>query len=126
MYTTSDAYEPDANANVDLDGVIFPDMPWMIGNDPVTEGLRNSVQSAWPSRANRRGRLYAFGFDAYRLIPMLRNQQPGRISFVSGMTGRLSIDADGRIRRELDWAEMHDGQPRAYAPGGAIPTAGNN
>lgn len=126
MYTTSDAYEPDANANVDLDGVIFPDMPWMIANDPVTEDLRSSVQSAWPSRANRRGRLYAFGFDAYRLIPMLRNQQAGHISFVSGMTGRLSIDADGRIRRELDWAEMHDGKPRAYAPSSSVPTAGNN
>jgi len=126
MYTTSDAYEPDEAANVDLDGVIFPDMPWMIATDPVTEQLRSSVRSAWPNRANRRGRLYAFGFDAYRLIPALRNQQPGSIHFVSGMTGRLSIDADGRIRRELDWAQMHDGRPRAYAPSGTMPTAGNN
>lgn len=125
MYTTSDAYEPDESANVDLDGVIFPDMPWMISSDPVTEDLRSTVRNAWPSRANRRGRLYAFGFDAYRLIPALRNQQPGRISFVSGMTGRLSVDADGRIRRDLDWAEIHDGKPRAYGTGQAVPTAGN-
>lgn len=126
MYTTSDAYEPDESANVDLEGMIFPDMPWMIGSDPVSEELRGAVRSVWPARANRRGRLYAFGFDAYRLIPTLRNLQPGRISIVSGMTGRLSIDTQGRIRRELDWAQMHDGRPRALALNAQPPAASTN
>jgi hypothetical protein len=126
MYTTSDAYEPDETANVDLEGMIFPDMPWMIGSDPVSEELRSVVRSVWPARASRRGRLYAFGFDAYRLIPTLRNLQPGRISIVSGMTGRLSIDAEGRIRRELDWAQIHDGRPRALALSTTAPTASTN
>jgi outer membrane PBP1 activator LpoA protein len=125
-YSTSDAYEPDEVANVDLEGVMFPDMPWMIGNDPVSEQLRSAVRSAWPARANRRGRLYAFGFDAYRLIPSLRNPQANRAAVVSGMTGRLSIDANGRIRRDLDWAQMHDGRPRALALGGTATPTGTN
>jgi outer membrane PBP1 activator LpoA protein len=125
MYSTSDAYEPDEAANVDLEGMMFPDMPWMIGNDPISEQLRSAVRSVWPARANRRGRLYAFGFDAYRLIPTLRNPQSNRAAVVSGMTGRLSIDASGRIRRDLDWAQMHDGRPRALALSSAS-TIGTN
>jgi outer membrane PBP1 activator LpoA protein len=114
-YATSDAYEPDETANVDLDGIMFPDMPWMIANDPVSDELRGAVQHAWPARANRRGRLYAFGYDAYRLLPSLRAKQPGEKRRVPGMTGRLTIEADGRIYRDLDWAQIRDGKPRNLA-----------
>jgi len=115
MYTTSDTYEPDEAANIDLDGVMFPDMPWMISSDAVSEELRESVQRAWPARASRRGRLYAFGFDAYRLIPALRSGARGSSATIGGVTGRLNIDAQGRVRRELDWALIKDGQPRLLA-----------
>lgn len=114
-YATSDAFEPDETANVDLDGIIFPDMPWMIASDAVSEQLRGTVRGAWPARAGNRGRLYAFGYDAYRLIPSLRNRLQGQRGLVPGMTGRLSIDADGRIRRDLDWAQIRDGKPRSLA-----------
>jgi outer membrane PBP1 activator LpoA protein len=112
-YSTSDAFEPDETANVDLDGLMFADMPWMIASDPVSEQLRGAVAQAWPARASRRGRLYAFGFDAYRLIPSLRSRAPRQRGFVPGMTGRLIIESDGRIRRDLDWAQIRDGKPRA-------------
>ncbi len=114
-YSTSDAFEPDESANVDLDGIIFPDMPWMIASDPVSDELRGSVRRAWPARADRRGRLYAFGYDAYRLIPTLRNRLEGERRLVPGMTGRLTIEADGRIYRDLDWAQIRDGKPRSLA-----------
>jgi uncharacterized protein len=126
MYSTSDAYEPDEAANVDLEGMIFPDMPWMIGTDPVSEQLRSAVRNVWPTRANRRGRLYAFGFDAYRLIPTLRNPQSNRAAVVSGMTGRLLVDANGRIRRDLDWAQIHNGRPRELALSGSAPGPSTN
>src|SRR5205807_554284 len=32
-YATSDAFEPDVRANEELDGLMFPDMPWMLGGD---------------------------------------------------------------------------------------------
>jgi outer membrane PBP1 activator LpoA protein len=121
MYATSDAFEPDATANLDLDGMMFPDMPWMIAGDPISEELRAAVQEAWPARANRRGRLYAFGFDAYRLIPSLRNHLQGQAAAIAGMSGRLVIGIDGRIRRDLDWAEIRDGRPRMLATGAAPP-----
>ena len=56
--------------------MIFPDMPWMIGDrSGLRAATQRSSQRIWPARANRRGRLYAFGSDAYRLIPTLRNPQ---------------------------------------------------
>ncbi len=113
MYCTSDSFDPDPSANSDMDGVIFADMPWMISADPVTSQIRNDVRAAWPARATRRGRLYAFGFDAYRLIPALRSKSIDNVNGVSGMTGRLRLDEKNRIRRELDWAEIRNGVPKA-------------
>lgn len=112
MYCTSDSFEPDQDANQDMDGVIFPDMPWMISSDPVTSQIRDEVHAAWPARANRRGRLYAFGFDAFRLIPVIKAHAIDAVNGVPGMTGQLVLDTQNRVRRELDWAEIVDGIPQ--------------
>jgi uncharacterized protein len=111
-YSTADSFEPDAVANADVDGLIFPDMPWMISIDPVTSHLRDQVRAAWPARVLRRGRLYAFGFDAYRLVGALRGKALEHGEVISGMTGRLHLDTNGRIRRDLDWAQIKGGVPR--------------
>ena len=57
VYSTSDSFEPDPSANSDIEGMLFPDMPWMISNDPVTAQIRDSVRAAWPARTARRDRL---------------------------------------------------------------------
>ena len=113
VYATSDSFEPDPTANADIDGMFFPDMPWMISNDPVTTQIRDSVRSAWPARTSRgdRNRLYAFGFDAYRLVPALQSKNPGDAGEISGVTGKLHIDDHNRIRRELEWAQIKAGVP---------------
>ena len=72
VYATSDSFEPDPSANSDLDGMFFADMPWMVSSDPTVDQIRDSVRAAWPARTARLDRLYAFGFDAYRLVPALR------------------------------------------------------
>jgi hypothetical protein len=128
VYATSDSFEPDANANLELDGVMFPDMPWMFSADPVSTAMRDSVQSAWPARASRRGRLFAFGFDAYRLIPLLKDPAHARLDSIAGMTGRLTLDSNGRVRRDLDWVEIRSGQPHLMGPalGAAPPAATSN
>ena len=113
VYSTSDSFEPDPTANADIDGMFFPDMPWMISNDPVTTQIRDSVRSAWPARTSRgdRNRLYAFGFDAYRLVPALQSKNPSDAGEISGVTGKLHIDDHNRIRRELEWAQIKAGVP---------------
>ncbi|HME37746.1 MAG TPA: penicillin-binding protein activator [Steroidobacteraceae bacterium] len=111
VYSTSDSFEPNPSANSDLDGMLFPDMPWMIADDPVTAQIRDSVRAAWPAGTERRNRLYAFGFDAYRLVPALRSNSPLEASEISGVTGKLHFDDHNRIRRDLEWAQIKNGVP---------------
>jgi outer membrane PBP1 activator LpoA protein len=111
VYATSDSFEPNAGANADLDGMVFPDMPWMVSADPVTAQIRDGVRAAWPVKTARLDRLYAFGFDAYRLVPALESRTLSETREISGVSGKLILDDRNRIRRELDWAEIKDGVP---------------
>ena len=111
VYSTSDSFEPDPAANSDLDGMMFPDMPWMIADDPVTAQIRDGVRAAWPARTTRRDRLYAFGFDAYRLVPALRSRSLVGTGEIAGVTGKLHLDEHNRVHRDLDWAQIKDGVP---------------
>jgi outer membrane PBP1 activator LpoA protein len=111
VYSTSDSFEPDPGANGDLDGVSFPDMPWMVSADPVTARIRDAVRGAWPTRTARLDRLYAFGFDAYRLVPALRSNALSGSAEIAGVTGKLRLDDHNRIRRELDWTQIRNGIP---------------
>jgi len=112
-YATSDAFEPDPSANEDMEGLIFPDMPWMLGGD-LADSVRSAAREAWPSGGPRRNRLFAFGFDAYRVSQALRNASDGANANVNvdGLTGRLTLDPERRIHRELEWARLHNGQTR--------------
>jgi outer membrane PBP1 activator LpoA protein len=110
VYGNSDIYEPDSQGNEDLEGIIFPDMPWVVSPDAVSTQLRTTLAKHWPARSRGRGRLYAFGFDAYRLVPLLKAGKFGSANAVPGMTGLLSVDDKGRVRRELDWAKVSGGR----------------
>lgn len=110
IYATSDIFEPDTQANNDLEGVIFPDMPWVISPDAASTQLRSALTRHWPVRARGRGRLYAFGFDACRIVPLLKAGQFGSAHAIPGMTGLLSIDEKGHVKRELDWAKVSGGR----------------
>jgi len=108
-YATSDAFEPDPRANQDLDGLTFPEMPWMLGS-PLAEAVRSAASQAWPAGGPARGSLFAFGFDAYRIAEALRsNRAPSSLN-LSGLTGGLTLDADGRIQRQLIWAQLRNGE----------------
>jgi outer membrane PBP1 activator LpoA protein len=108
-YATSDAFEPDLHADDDLDGLMFPDMPWVLGGD-LAEAVRAATREAWPSGGPQRGRLFAFGFDAFRLAQAMRRAgAPGSVS-VEGLTGKLTFDSERRVRREVGWAQLHNGE----------------
>jgi outer membrane PBP1 activator LpoA protein len=111
-YSTSDAFEPDPSANEDMEGLMFPDMPWMLGSD-LADSVRAAAREAWPSGGPRRNRLFAFGFDSFRVAMALRAQgTAGGTINVEGITGRLSVDSERRIQRELSWAQLHNGATR--------------
>jgi uncharacterized protein len=111
VYSTSDSFEPNSNANADLDGLTFPDMPWLVSADPVTTQIRDGVRAAWAARPAPLDRLYAFGFDAYRLVPALKSNTLSQTQDIAGVTGKLYLDEHNRIRRELDWVQLRNGIP---------------
>jgi outer membrane PBP1 activator LpoA protein len=120
-YATSDAFEPDPHNNQDLEGLIFPDMPWMLGSD-LADAVRNALQTAYPNGGGpRRNRYFAFGFDAYRLAAALHS---GATNIqVDGLTGRLTLDPDRRVHRELGWAQIHNGEIKMLAGPGLTTAA---
>ena len=117
-YATSDAFEPDPHNNQDLEGLMFPDMPWMLGSE-LADAVRGALQTAYPSGGGpRRNRLFAFGFDAYRVAAAL---ETGATTIqVEGLTGRLSLDPDHRIHRDLAWAQIHNGELKMLPAAGAV------
>ncbi len=116
VYATSDVFDAAGTSNVDLDGVLFPDMPWVLDPYGPAAAARDAAERLWPRRPGQIGRLHAFGYDAFRLIGELRRLQAGGTSPLPGLTGRLSVDSAGRVRRELDWAQVVDGRPVSPPP----------
>jgi outer membrane PBP1 activator LpoA protein len=112
VYATSDSFEPNPTANSDLDGMLFADMPWLVSTDPSVDQIRDSVRAAWPARTARLDRLYAFGFDAYRLVPVITSNELSTTQDLAGVTGMLSLDDRHRVRRELEWVQVRSGIPQ--------------
>lgn len=116
VYSTSDVYRPEAGPDRDLDGIRFTDMPWSIDPDASVVSIRDELDRLWPDTFQRSSRLYALGYDAYRLIPLIHNLDNPLAEPVRGVTGILSIDPDRRIHRTLDWAVFRRGAPVTLPP----------
>jgi uncharacterized protein len=102
VYATSDVHDPTAASNEDLEGVMFPDMPWMASDRPETVAARQAVDQLWPGDARHHGRLYAMGHDAALLAARLKDPVISTIK-IDGETGSLTLLPNGRIQRELAW-----------------------
>jgi len=113
VFATSHVYagSDDAPANRDLDGVEFCDAPWLFDAQP---GLpdRAAIAAKLPAARDGAARLFAFGMDAWSLVPYLDwlKAHPG--SYMPGATGQLAADPFGRIRRVLTWAKFENGVAR--------------
>jgi len=111
VYGSSHAYTGNLNPALDADmnGLLFPDMPWVL--EPGDE-IEQAANRNWSSRSSSFRRLYAFGVDALRLIPELGrlSTQPG--AMFAGATGRLLIDRNAVVQRRLTWARIIEGAPR--------------
>lgn len=114
VYTTSHAYAGFANktADRDMDGMMFSDMPWVLGFNSAKQKLKKTIKRQWPNQVERATRLHALGVDAYSLvnrIEQLKNFQGDRFY---GETGYLYMDASQRIHRQLTWASFKYGRAR--------------
>jgi outer membrane PBP1 activator LpoA protein len=109
-YATSAIYQEAARGNSDLNGIMFPDIPWILSPDEGTSNIRRTIETHWPGDEVRWSRLYALGYDAYGLTPALFNQ-PHDISLeLIGKTGTLFMSDGGRVLRMLPWAQFQRGK----------------
>lgn len=116
-YATSEVYDPNRQATLaDLNGLKFPDLPLLV--DPAAQGA-TSVASALndfsSASAAVQQRLFAFGYDAYRIVEALVSGA-GSGWPLAGATGDLYLGENGRIRRRLPFAEIRAGRPQALSP----------
>lgn len=114
-YATSDAF--DGRAGDELQGLIFPDMDWMIAPQaPRAAALRSQLETLGNDASNR-SRLFALGHDAWLLQSALRaGRSPSPAVTLDGATGALYLDAAGRVQRSLRFAQIDDGEVKLLDP----------
>jgi hypothetical protein len=123
VYATSHVYAGLVNASQDLDleGVVFTDMPWVLSPESVEPEIQRTFEQQWRELREGYNRLFAFGIDAYRLLPYLGPTRGTTQATIAGVTGELRIEADGRIAREGAWAQFRDGVPVSLGRSGTRP-----
>lgn len=110
VFATSHVYAgvDDAGANHDLEGVEFCDAPWLFDAQP---GLpeHGEIAAQLSSARGPAARLFAFGMDAWNLVPYIDWLREHVGSYLPGASGQLTADQFGRVRRVLIWARFQDG-----------------
>ncbi len=114
IYATSHIYSgiPDVNANRDINGIIFCDMPWILNPKNPNLEARGRIEQLFQTSSRRLPRFIALGIDAYRVIPYLKRLAARRYERHAGLTGTLSVTDSRRIYRTLDWAQFVNGMPK--------------
>lgn len=112
VYSTSFIYSLDGRSNSDLNGVMFADAPWVIAPPAWIADYPQIYNEFWPAE-KRLARLHAMGYDAYHLVGGLFSAKDGPMDEIIGATGRLYLEADGRVHRKLAWAQFERGVPVA-------------
>ncbi len=110
LYATSLVFEGSAAParDADLEDIRFCDMPFLLATGEEA-APRERMRGLWPESYPRHPRLYAFGLDAARLA--LRLGEGGARDY-HGATGQLRLSEDGRVRRNLLWAQFRGGKPQ--------------
>ncbi len=114
-FATSSIYIPGSEDNSELDGIIFPDVPWLINPTAAVAEQQVALKKFWGANADQRARFFALGYDAYQLSAAL-NGRSGRFKLqLSGMTGDIEMDRNGQLHRVLDFARIKGGKPQLVA-----------
>ena len=92
----------------DLNGVEFCDATWLFSPVPARPD-HNAIARELASANGVGGRLFAFGMDAYALLPYMDWLLAHPETYLDGASGQLAADSFGRIHRVLTWARFVDG-----------------
>ncbi len=120
VYATSHLYagSPDAMKDGDLEGVKFPDIPWLLASEKGSRLSQDALAALFPEARRSYQRLYAMGIDSFNLLPHLGRLKVSPWETLDGQTGNLYLDEINQVHRRLMWAQMRKGVPYVlgYAP----------
>jgi len=107
---------PDPVNDLDLEGILFSDMPWFVRRTGRFERSDKTLTGTARYQGSGIDRLFALGMDAYRLgcqIPKSRKNSAWRYA---GASGTFSLQDDGIIERQPDWVIFRQGIPEPFTP----------
>jgi uncharacterized protein len=107
LYTSSRSHSANTTTDyrLEMEGMQFSDIPLLMNNDTIYSQLPSNIQQDYSLV-----RLYAMGVDAWRLanhFDKLRSQQNPVLE--DGLTGKILVDSDCEIQRQLIWSVYHKG-----------------
>ena len=113
VYATSLINAPDATPrdNVDLNGIRFVDMPWLLQPDHPAVMIYPRLEQPGEGDVER---FYALGIDAFRIASEFQRSPRVPQLDIDGVTGRIRLGRNNQILREPTAATFRDGiaQPR--------------
>jgi outer membrane PBP1 activator LpoA protein len=108
VFASSQVHNPSKQGNnQDLEGIEFIEMPWMLSN---TIDIKSEIFRAIPEANKQYTRFYALGADSFSLSPRLKLLQEVQDSQMQGHTGTLSMNENGVINRQMEWAKFRKGR----------------
>jgi len=108
VYATSLVNAPLARPrdNVDLNGIRFVDMPWLLQPDHPGVMIYPRLEPAGDGDVER---FYALGIDAFRIASELQGSPRVPQFDIDGVTGRIRLGRNNQILREPTAAIFRDG-----------------
>lgn len=98
----------DPEADMELNHINFCDMPWLFDIDYKNALPVQSFSEIWKTLGDNQIRLVALGIDAVNLI----NHLPSLAMLpYAGATGKLSLNAENRVKRKLVCLQFEGGLP---------------
>jgi len=113
VYSTSHIFTGiiDSAKDIDLNDVIFIDMPWILDTKRQLSIVQDALNRGWSQEKSKYRRLYALGIDAYNLIPNINRLNEEDSFMIHGETGDLTIVRGNIIKRNLRKAKFIEGKP---------------
>ena len=91
---------------LDLNGLTFTETPWLLSEQ--SDQISQLYEQVGDNNTQLK-KLFAFGYDAKNLIPVLQHLALLPEVSISSLNGALSVDAQNTVKRRLEWAQYRQG-----------------
>jgi len=106
--SSGNAYRINDSGLTHLNQLTVSEIPWLL--TPTKTLSPAFVNNLWPKMKQSQLRLFAMGHDAYGLIGKLAQMSLFPEYSLDGFSGKLSVDENGKVKRDLSWAKYQRGR----------------